>query len=96
MNLHSTYPLKSPQTASRVIDGEAVIIIPQDNEVKVLNEVGSRIWDLIDGQRDLNEVSTLISDEFEVSSGQAFEDITEFINDLSRKKMVNLNSSPAK
>jgi hypothetical protein len=94
MSLHNQYPLKSPQTASRVIDGEAVIITPQNNEVKVLNEVGSRIWDLLDGNLDMKEVSSVISDEFEVSFDQALEDTTEFIDDLHRQKMVLLHDSP--
>jgi hypothetical protein len=94
MSLHNQYPLKSSQTASRIIEGEAVIITPQNNEVKVLNEVGSRIWDLLDGRLDMKEVSSVISDEFEVSFDQALEDTTEFIDELLQRKMVLLHNSP--
>ncbi len=94
MSLHSTYALKSPETASRVIDGEAVIITPQNNEVKVLNEVGSRIWELLDGRQNIRAVSSVISDEFDVSEDQAMEDTEEFINELSNRQMVLLHNSP--
>ena len=94
MSLQNRYPLKSPLVASRLIDGEAVIIIPQDNEVKVLNEVGSRIWELLDGQRDMINLSALIAGEFDVSPDQALEDITEFIADLWGRKMVVLHDRP--
>jgi hypothetical protein len=88
MSSHKKYPRKSPQTASRVIDGEAVIIVPQDNEVKVLNEVGSRIWELLDGRRDISQLTDAIAAEFDVSYTETLEDITRFIEELEGKHMI--------
>ena len=94
MDLKGKYIDKSPWTASRLMDGEAVIIIPQDNEVKILNEVGSRIWEILDGSCDIKQISDMISDEFEVSRDKALKDIMEFINELYQKKMVVLLEEP--
>ncbi len=94
MDLKGKYIDKSPETASRLMDGEAVIIIPQDNEVKILNEVGSRIWELLDGSHDIKQISDVISDEFEVSHDKALKDIMEFINELYQEKMVILLEEP--
>lgn len=83
-------PDKSPETASRLIDNEAVIIVIKENEVNVLNEVGSRVWDLIDGKKDVKQIASVISDEFNVSFDEAIKDTEMFIDELSRKNMVIL------
>ena len=46
----STIPQPNPEAIGRIVDREAVIVLPQKGKVKVLNEVGAAIWDLIDGQ----------------------------------------------
>ena len=94
MELKDKYPDKSPLTASRLMDGEAVVIMPQDNEVKILNEAGSRIWELLDGRQDISQISRVISDEFGVSCDKALEDIIGFIDELYQKKMVVLLDRP--
>lgn len=83
-------PNKSPQTASRIIDNEAVIIVPEYSEVKVLNEVGSRIWELLDGNKDIQTIAYIISDEFEAPLDKIIEDVKDFIEELSKKKIAEL------
>ena len=92
ISLTDKIPVKSPQTASRLIDNEAVIVVPQESEVKVLNESGSRIWELIDGKRDIRQIAEQISGEFEVPPEQALKDITGFVRELLKKQLVILNS----
>ncbi len=94
MDLNNTYPDKSPQTASRVIDDEAVIIMPQENKVRVLNEAGSRIWELANGSRGIDRIASLIAEEFDVSYDHALNDTREFINDLYGKDMLVLLEHP--
>ena len=94
MNLNDKFPDKSPQTASRLIDGEAVIVVPEHDEVKVLNEAGSRIWDLLDGTKDVVQLSKVISDEFDVSLDNAVDDMNEFIDELYEKNMIVLLEKP--
>lgn len=93
MDLIGKYPDKSLHTASRLIDKEAVVIIPKDNEVKVLNEVGSRIWELLDGSRNIRQIATVISDEFEVGYDKTLSDIVKFVDELCRKKMAILSEN---
>lgn len=79
---------KSPRTASRIIDGEAVVVLPEEGLVRVLNEVGSFIWKALDGKKKLSEISRALTHEFEVSEEQAFSDTEEFVADLIIKKML--------
>ena len=81
-------PFKSPSTASQVFDGEAVIIVPAEQMVNVLNSVGCRIWDLADGKRSVAEIAQILTREFDVSYEAAFKDAVEFTGDLVEKKMM--------
>ncbi|MBP8054815.1 MAG: PqqD family protein [Chloroflexi bacterium] len=60
------------------------------SEINVLNEVGSRIFELADGSRTLNEISQAISDEYEVSSQQAEQDVLEFVQKLVKQNVLVL------
>ncbi len=94
MNLNNKYLDRSPQTASRIIEGEAVIIVPREDKVKVLNGIGSRIWELLNGTRDIEQITSEITSEFDVPHDEALKDIMEFINELYQKNMVVLLNSP--
>ncbi len=77
---------KHPKIVARRIADE-VILVPISREVGeidslyVLNDVGARIWDLIDG-RSLEQVRDAIVDEFEVNETTAEEDLTLLIEQL--------------
>jgi len=95
MKLAEKYPVLHPQVAERIIDGEAVIVLPQSGQVNVLNEVGSRIWELIDGTRNVGEITEAIVAEYDVTSEQAERDVEEFIQELVENKMLVLADEKA-
>jgi len=78
---------KNPSFVSRKIVDE-VILVPISHRVGeidclyALNEVGARIWDLIDGDRSLKELRDAIVAEFEVSETEAQEDLAVLIEQL--------------
>ncbi len=85
---------RSPQAAFRVYDGQATVVLPDQAEVNVLNEIGSLVWERIDGRRTLREIRDLVvrelaSQEIEVTPEQAERDILEFVADLRRHSMVS-------
>jgi len=81
-------PHKNPHAAARVYDGEAFIVIPQTSQYKILNGTGSRVWDLIDGQRSRDEIAGIIAEEYEVSLDEARKDVSEFIEALKEHGML--------
>ena len=82
MNWIEAQPKKHPRTASRLVDGEAVIVLPGEGMVKVLNAVGSRVWELADGARTVGEMVETIHDEYDVDREQAQEDVVEFVSTM--------------
>jgi hypothetical protein len=86
--MENKIPVKSASTASQIIDGEAVVIVPSEQMVNVLNSVGCRIWDLADGKRSLGEIAKIITQEYDVSYEKALNDTVEFAGGLVEQKMM--------
>ncbi|MBI5652679.1 MAG: PqqD family protein [Chloroflexi bacterium] len=70
------------QVAARVVDGAAVIVTADAGDVMVLNQVGTRIWELIDGARSADHIAQVIAREYAVSDAHARDDVAEFLQKL--------------
>ncbi len=79
---------RSPKTAWRVIEGEAVILSLDTKAFRGLNPVGSRVWELIDGRRSVDEIVEVIVREFDVTHEQAARDVQAFVRELLDKGLV--------
>jgi hypothetical protein len=78
---------KDPSIVHRNIAGEAILVPIRRNvadleSIYTLDEVGARIWELIDGQRRVREIRDAIVEEYEVSVDVAEADLVEFIQQL--------------
>ena len=93
MNISKMYPKPHPQTAGRVIDGEAVLILADSSEVNVLNQVGSRIFELADGRNSIEEISMIVADEYDVTPEQADIDVREFLLQLVDQSVIVLDEA---
>jgi len=77
---------KHPDFVARRIADEVVLVpisrkVGEIDSLYVLNEVGARIWELIDG-RSLKELRDAIVEQFEVSESTAQDDLTVLIEQL--------------
>ena len=81
-------PRRNPTAAFRIFEGQATIVLPDGSYIKVLNEVGSRIWELMDGTRDIPGLASVIAGEFEITPQEAERDVREFVDDLGRNNML--------
>lgn len=80
---------KAPTSAWRLIAGEAVILSLDTKVLRGLNDVGSRVWDLIDGQRTVSDIVDVVVEEFDVPRAQAAEDVEAFARQLLDKGLVS-------
>ena len=71
-----------------VLGGEAVVISPDENTVRMLNDAGSRIWELADGTRTLDEIAAALAAEFEVDQTHARASTAAFVNELVGKDLL--------
>lgn len=92
MKLTEEYPTPHPQAISRTVEGEAVIVLPESGQVGILNEVGTKVWELADGRRSLEEIVAAVVEEFEVTPEQARQDVDAFVRELVEKEMLILSA----
>ncbi len=83
-----TAPRRHPDTASRTYDGEAFIVLSHSHVYKILNGVGTRVWDLIDGARTIQAIAETIAQEYDVEGDRALQDVTDFIGELGANGML--------
>jgi hypothetical protein len=72
---------QNERTACRVIDGKAVVITIDENQVHVFNAVATRVWELADG-RSLDAIVDQVVAEFEVERERAARDVCHFAAQL--------------
>jgi len=89
----STVPTQNPNVLSRKADNEAVLVMPQQGKVKVLNEVGAAIWELIDGKRDVKKISEKICAQFDVDQPTAEKDTLEFMAELLEREIITTSAN---
>ncbi len=82
-------PIHHPRTAARVFSGEAIIISPAEHMVRMLNPVGSRIWELADGTRTVEEIAEVLAAEYDVDAAHARQSTQGFVADLVAKALLS-------
>jgi hypothetical protein len=85
----NTVLTKSPDAAYRTYDGQATIVLPTRAQVSVLNEIGSAVWDRIDGRRTLAEILEGLLEEYDITRERALGDLEAFVSDLRAQGMVS-------
>ena len=82
---------QNERTASRVLDGKAVVITIDRNQLHVLNAVGTRVWQLADG-RSIDAIAEQIVQEFEVDRERAQADVLAFAEQILSVGAARLES----
>lgn len=90
------YLSRNENTASRIIDGQAVIMTLQDNTLHTLNDVGSRIWELCSGQSTFEEIMLMINEEYMASYEEIRADCEGFIQKMCSKGILTLQDEKVK
>lgn len=86
----TTVPVKTDRSVARIVDGEAVVVEPGSGLVTIINAVGTRIWELVDGRLTVRAIAERVAGDFDVSGDQALADALEFLQDLKEKELVTL------
>ena len=79
----------SSQAIARQVGDETVILHLGSGTYFGLDAVGSRIWQLMEKGKSLNEIRDVVLDEYEVSSEDVERDIAGLIKDLLAQDLVS-------
>ena len=78
----------------RKIEDETIFVPIKDNVgdmgcIYTVNKMGSFIWENLDGEKTLDDILSLITEEFEISTREAQEDLNEFISELKQIEAIH-------
>jgi hypothetical protein len=89
------------KVVTRRIANETIIVPMRANvadldSVYTLNEVGSFIWELLDGGRSAQSIAEMVAAEFDVAIEQAVRDVDELLTALEAKGLAGSASRPGR
>lgn len=89
--VNSTFqrPVHADNVAARIYGSDAVIISPDEGVVRMLNPTATRIWQLVDGSRSVDEIVTIMTAEFDVELSQARQSVIRLLTELSDKQLIS-------
>jgi hypothetical protein len=88
------YPARSSETAWRVYDGEAVILLAADSTLNTLNPVATLIWEAADGQTAFSAVVARICQQFDVEAARADREARAFVDRLRARSLLTVGAAP--
>ena len=85
----------APDLTAAYLDGEAVILDLKTGQYYGLNEVGARIFDLVQAPCTVGEVIEQIVEEYAVETDQFRQDLLAFLQEMVSKKLIQVDKSAA-
>jgi hypothetical protein len=96
MNISTNCYIKETDIVTRDIAGETIIVPVRSHvgdlgSIYTLNEIGSLIWQLIDGKNSVEKIVEAICDSYEVTYDEAEKDIIDFLMSLEAAGLIRLS-----
>ena len=82
----------SSEVLSQEVNGETVLLDLEGECYFGLNEVGTRIWQLLQGEASVGEALDTLSGEYDVSREQLESDVRELLDKLTAAGLLTLAS----
>jgi uncharacterized protein YebE (UPF0316 family) len=74
---------RGTRVAARKVAGEMVILSADDSALYVLNDIGTAVWEAVDGRTPLSTiVDDVVCREYDVDRDSALRDVGEFVAGL--------------
>ena len=73
------------------LDGEKVMMNLDKGEYFMMNEVGSRIWEIISEPINVKEIISTLRNEYEVDEETCRDTVIEFLGRLDNADLISIN-----
>jgi hypothetical protein len=91
----SAVVVRSPDQISADLDGKVVLLSIENGEYYNMNEVGSRIWILLEQPRTVAALLETLLAEFEVERAQCEREAQAFLGQLLKDKLLRVEGAAA-
>lgn len=78
----------------RELDGDAVLLSPSAGSSYNLNQVGTFIWKMLDGEHTSENIAAAICQMYEVEYEQALQDVENILVELRSNNLLNESLTP--
>lgn len=82
--------VRSPDQVSGDLDGKAVLLSIENGEYYSMNEVGTRVWALLEQPIRVATLIERLQDEFDVSREQCEREVLEFLEHLRQDRLLRV------
>jgi hypothetical protein len=80
---------RSPRVTYEVVEGRAVLLDPDGVELITLNEVGTLVWEELDGRRDAADLARALINRVDgVTLEELERDICTFLDEITEAHLV--------
>lgn len=86
-------PKRRDGVLAKEAQGRTVLLRLEDGYYYSVDDVGSRVWELCDGERTLDQVVSVICEEFDAPEETVRTDVLQFVDELEQEGL--LEPSPA-
>ena len=93
LNLHHCFSPREEEVASKVMDGEAIIINLANGVYYSMDKVGALIWDRLQTGYSLDDVITAVTGAYVVPREQAELNVRELVEELVQENLVILSEN---
>ena len=80
----------SPEVLFQQVRGELILLDLNGEKYYGLNEVGGRIWELLDGAHTLTQIAQTVSSEFDATPSQVQDDLLALVESLREAGLVTV------
>ncbi len=88
--VESSVIIAAPDQISSDLGGEAVVLNLKSGVYHGLNQVGARIWDLIQEPKQVEDIKQALQEEYEVEATQCLNDILGLLRDLQSVGLIEV------
>jgi hypothetical protein len=81
---------RNHKMVTSTLDGEIVMMSVDNGEYYGLDEIGTRIWELLEKPIVIDNLINCLTNEFEVDRQECEQDTLDFLEDMFSRKLIDL------
>ena len=82
-----------PEHLASALDGETILLHMTSGLYYGLNEVGARIWELLQTPQTLGQLSDRLLEEYDVDRTQCLQDVSKILQDLHNAQLIQIDGN---
>lgn len=86
-------PRQTEQVVASELDGEAVLLNLTTEEYYSLNDVGTRMWELTDGQHTIGDIVETILSEYDAERDAVTADVLALFDELAEEGLITWDTT---